>query len=89
MSRRKRNAGRRVKDTLRQRIAGAVAAAFPGCTAVFVGQQSRASLVGRTFGFRVRDGAGKYRSNIVWVDPSYAGSVSAGWVRRAVADSNG
>ncbi len=80
---------RRDTGGLKQRVGQAVASAFPGCTAVFVGQQSRAALVGRTLGFRVRDGAGKDRSNIVWIDPSYTGPVDAGWVRDAVAKSNG
>ncbi len=53
---------------LKQRIAVAVAHTFPGCEAVFVGQQSRAALKGRTLGYRIRDKqTGKYRSNIVWI----------------------
>ena len=89
MARRKTKDAHRVKDVLRQRIGRAVAAAFPGCTADFVGQQSRAALVGRTFGFRVRDRAGNHRSNIVRVNPEHAGAIGADWVRQAVAESNG
>jgi hypothetical protein len=80
---------REVKNTLRRRIGKAVAAAYPGCSAVFVGQQSRAALVGRTFGFRVRDRMGNFRSNIVWLDSAYAGPVDPEWIRQAVAHSNG
>ena len=89
MSRDKQKADRRVKRLIRKQIAAHVRNAFPGCTAEFCGQQSGAALVSRTFGFRVRDASGKYRSNIVWVDPSYSGEINEAWVRWAVAQSNG
>jgi hypothetical protein len=88
MGRKRHKLKRQVKDTLRERVSRAVADAFPGCTAVFVGQQSRAALVGRTFGFRVRDEAGIYRSNIVWINSQYSGPVTAGWAAHAVANAN-
>ena len=84
----KRKAKQQVKDTLRRRIGVAVATAFPEYSAVFLGQQSRAALVGRAFGFRVRDARGKFRSNIVWIDSAYAWPVGPDWIRQAVADSN-
>jgi hypothetical protein len=89
MSREKQKRAKQVKDNLRRQIAGHVARAFPGCVAVFVGQQSGAALKSRTFGFRVRDAQGKFRSNIVWVDPEYDGEVNEAWARAAVRDSNG
>ena len=86
-SKRKRRPSR-TRTNLRAEIAGHVAALYPGCVAEFVGQQSRARLVSRTFGFRVQDPRGKYRSNIVWVNPEYAGTLGREWVRAAIAASN-
>ena len=88
MGRKRHKLKRQVKNTLRERVSRAVAEAFPGCTAVFVGQQSRAALVSRTFGFRVRDHSGNYHSNIVWIDSQYAGPVTAAWATQAVANAN-
>ena len=63
MSRRKTQTTKaHAKSKMRKRIAAHVAALFPGCTTEFVGQQSRAKLVARTFGFRVKDQRGKYKS---------------------------
>lgn len=45
---------------------------------------------GPTFGFRVKDvKTGRYRSNVVWVNPDFVGTWPADWVRRAVEESNG
>jgi hypothetical protein len=79
---------RESKLSLRKQIAAHVAALFPGCTAEFVGQQSRAKLVSRTFGFRIKDERGKYKSNIVWLNPEHEGPVSQAWVEQAIAQSN-
>jgi hypothetical protein len=46
-------------------------------------------LVSRKFGFRVREQGGKYRSNVIWVDPNYSSEINEAWVRWAVAQSNG
>ena len=89
MSRGRQKQQRAVRTNVRRQIAQHVASAFPGCTAEFVGQQSRAALKGRTFGFRVRDAHGRHRSNIVWVDPAYAGEINQAWVIWAVEQSNG
>ena len=64
----KSKARKLARKKLREQIAEYVARAFPGCAAVFVGQQSRAALKGRTFGYRVRDSKGKFRSNIFWTE---------------------
>lgn len=89
MTRSRQNNTRQVKKKIRKQIAAHVRNAFPDCVAEFCGQQSGAALVNRTFGFRVRDAGGKYRSNIVWVDPEYPGEINEEWVRRAVVQSNG
>ena len=89
MSGKKSKKRRDVRQGIRKQIQFHVAAAFPGCVAEFSGQQSAAALQSRTFGFRVRDSAGRYRSNIVWVDPTYAGEINLAWVVDAVQRSNG
>lgn len=89
MPRDKKRSEKEGKQKIKKQIAAHVRNAFPDCVAEFCGQQSGAALTGRTFGFRVRDASGKYRSNIIWVDPSYRGEINEAWVRWAVSQSNG
>ena len=91
MARRKNQKKRDVRRKLRGAIAAAVAEAFPGCTAEFGGgvERSRMATLGPTLGFRIKDGRGKYRSNIIWIDPTYEGEVNAAWVSQVVKQSNG
>ena len=91
MARRKNQKARDVRRKLRAAIAGAVAEAFPGCTAEFSGgvERSRMATLGPTLGFRIKDARGKYRSNMIWFDPTYEGEVSAAWVAHVVKQSNG
>lgn len=91
MARNKRQRGRDVRRRLRAAIGKAVTEAFPGCTAEFCGgvERSRMATRGPTLGFRLKDARGKYRSNIIWVNPEYEGAVSAAWVVGAVKESNG
>ena len=68
MARRKQKAEKAALKALKQAIAERVAHEYPGCEAVFIGQQSRAALQARTLGFRVRDcTTGRFRSNIIWI----------------------
>jgi hypothetical protein len=89
MARDKQKGNKEVKRKIKKQVAAHVKNAFPGCIAEFCGQQSGAALVSRTFGFRVREQGGKYRSNIIWVDPDYSGEINEAWVRGAVARSHG
>jgi hypothetical protein len=92
MARRQSQKARDVRRSLRGAIASAVAEAFPGCSAEFCGgvERSRMAKLGsRTLGFRVKDGRGKYRSNVIWVDATYEGEVSGSWLEQAVKESNG
>jgi hypothetical protein len=91
MARRKNQKVRDVRKLVWKRVGAAVAEAFPGCVADFCGgvERSRMATLGPTLGFRVRDSKGKYRSNIIWIDPSYTGEVNAAWVQAAVKGSNG
>jgi hypothetical protein len=91
VARRKNQVARDIRRGLRERVIAAVAEVFPGCEADFCGgvERSRMAVLGVTLGFRVREADGKYRSNIIWLNPRYTGLVSAEWVERAVAKSNG
>ncbi len=91
MARRKNQVARDTRRQLRERVAVAVAEAFPGCAADFCGgvERSRMAVLGPTLGFRVREAGGKYRSNVIWLNPGYTGAVSAAWVERAVGRANG
>jgi len=88
-NKKKRNT-RAVRQNLRVAVNTAVAEACPGCVAEFCGgvERSRMATRGQTLGFRVKDARGKYRSNIIWINPTYTGSVSAAWVVDAVKSSN-
>jgi hypothetical protein len=69
MSRKRKSQARKQdRKKLRELIALHVARTVPGCEPVFIGQQSRAALKGRTFGYRIRDAKGKFRSNIIWIE---------------------
>ena len=91
MTRRKNQKARDVRRKLRRGIAEAVAEAYPGCTAEFCGgvERSRMATLGPTLGFRLKDGRGKYRSNVIWIDPTYEGEVNAAWIVHVVKQSNG
>jgi hypothetical protein len=91
MTRDKKQRARDVRRKLRATIAVAVAEAFPDCSAEFCGgvERSRMATRGPTLGFRVKDVRGRYRSNVIWVNPEYEGAVSAAWVADAVRKSNG
>jgi hypothetical protein len=91
MARRKKQVERDTRRRLRERVSAAVTRAFPGCVADFCGgvERSRMAVLGPTLGFRLREPSGKFRSNVIWLNPGYTGSVSAGWVERAVERSNG
>jgi hypothetical protein len=91
MARRKNQKKRDVRRSLRAAVAAAVAEAYPGCTAEFCGgvERSRMAKLGPTLGFRVKDGRGRCRSNVVWLNPGYEGPVSAATVLRLVRESNG
>jgi len=90
MARSKNQKKRDVRRKLRGDIAAAVAEAYPGCTAEFSGgvERSRMATLGPTLGFRIKDGRGKYRSNIIWIDPTYEGETNAAWVLYVVKQSN-
>jgi hypothetical protein len=47
------------------------------------------ATLGPTLGFRLKDNRGKYRSNVIWIDPTYEGEVNAAWVAHVVKRSNG
>jgi hypothetical protein len=91
VARRKNQIARDTRRGLRERVNAAVAEAFPGCVADFCGgvERSRMAVLGVTLGFRVREPSGKYRSNVIWLNPAYTGAVSSGWVERAASKSNG
>jgi hypothetical protein len=91
MARRKNQKKRDVRRKLRGDIAAAVAEAYPGCMAEFGGgvERSRMATRGPTLGFRIKDGRGKYRSNIIWIDPTYEGETNSAWVLYVAKQSNG
>lgn len=79
------------RGNIRRLVNAAVAQAYPGCVAEFCGgvEQSRMANRGPTLGFRVKDPrSGKYRSNLIWVNPDYTGEWSAQWIQQAVKESN-
>jgi hypothetical protein len=79
------------KGGIRRNVNAVVASEFPGCVAEFCGgvEQSRMAARGPTFGFRVKHAqSGKFRSNVIWLNPDYDGDFCSAWIRKAMADSN-
>ena len=79
------------KSDIRRKVNAVVATAYPGCLAEFSGgvEQSRMATRGPTFGFRVKHAqTGKYRSNVIWLNPDYDGDFSSTWIRAAVKNAN-
>ena len=79
------------KSSIRRKVNLVVSAEFPGCVAEFCGgvEQSRMATRGPTFGFRVKNSrTGKYRSNVIWLNPTYDGDFSTDWIRAAIKESN-
>ena len=76
---------------LRREIAAIIAEVYPDCVPVFSGNAD-SSRMGRrsvTLGFRLRDKWGKFRSNMIWLNPEYSGRWTAEAIVEAVNDSNG
>jgi len=42
-----------------------------------------------TIGFRLQDGRGKFRSNVIWVTPDWLGALTVADVQAMVARANG
>ena len=87
-----RKLSRNNRAEIRRNVSDSVVEAIPGCIAEFTGgvSHSRMANRGRTLGFRIKDvSSGKYRSNIIWINPDFVGTWPVSWLRRAVEDSNG
>lgn len=89
--RKQKNQKRDNKASIRRKVNAIVSTEFPGCVAEFCGgvEQSRMATRGPTFGFRVKDSrTGKYRSNAIWLNPTYEGDFTVAWIRAAIKESN-
>ena len=89
---RQRKRRRENRADIRRKVNETVAEVFPGCVAEFTGgvSHSRMAIRGRTFGFRIKSvRSGKYRSNMIWVNPDFVGTWPVNWLRRAVKTSGG
>lgn len=77
---------RGVRRRLREEVAAAVAEAFPGCAAAFYQnvERSRTGSLQPMLGFCVVDDRGTPYSDVIWIDPTYEGEVTVGWVADAV-----
>jgi hypothetical protein len=75
-----------------KKCAEMVRQAYPEFEPVFGGHglhQGHRAPRDHTISFRLRDHAGKYHSNEVWILPHYLAGLTRGQVRWLVADSNG
>lgn len=86
------NVNRKATGDEMAHAARAIREAFPDLEPVFGGHGDygghRAPRV-RTISFRLRDGQGKYRSNVVWILPEFLRTLTPGDVRELVSRSNG
>ena len=79
------------RNDIRRKVNESVAEVYPGCIAEFCGgvSISRMATRGPTLGFRIKNSStGKYHSNVIWVNPDFAGSWPTDWLADAVQKSN-
>ncbi|MBU0718865.1 MAG: hypothetical protein KJ749_11495 [Planctomycetes bacterium] len=83
---------RRVPGTgeheIRDTIKSLVANNFPGCSVEFVGTP-RGNRRRRTSAFRIVDAKGKYRTEPIWVGPSFYSCPNKAWPLREVELAKG
>ncbi len=74
-------------NELRRTITKLVHNEFPGCEPEFMGSEHLAGPRSREFGFRLMGPAGKPRTGVIWLDPSFYRRPSREWLRRAVSEA--
>src|SRR5262245_30528212 len=86
------NVNRKATAEEMERARDVICRAFPDCEPIFGGHSayggSRAPR-DHTISFRLRDQAGKYRSNVVWLLPEWLAVMTPADVRSLVARANG
>jgi hypothetical protein len=86
------NVNRKATGEEMDHVAEVIRAAFPDCEPVFGGHSAygghRAPRA-NTISFRLRDGQGKYRSNVVWLPPEWLSSLTVGNILWLVNRANG
>ncbi len=76
------------KEALKIQICQHIGVLYPEYEVEFCGQQGHAIKVGRTFGFRIKHKmTGRYKGNIVWLEPTYCGKISQKWVKNVLSSS--
>ena len=60
---------------------------FSGCSAEFTGDPS-GNMRRRSFGFRIVDHSGKYRTDTIWVGPAFYHRPNRQWLLKEVARAN-
>ena len=72
---------------LRRIITKLVHNEFPGCEPDFVGRDDLAGPRTREFGFRILGPAGRPRTGVICLDPSFYNKPSREWLRRAASEA--
>jgi hypothetical protein len=80
---RKTQRPRTAKPEIRDTIQSLVANNYPRCSAEFVGDP-RGNRRRHSFGFRIVDAKGKYRTDTIWVGPSFYTRPNKAWLLREV-----
>jgi hypothetical protein len=87
MGTKRRVAGAHVHD-IHARVRLLVANCFPGFTVEFIGDP-RGNIRRRTFGFRIVDDKGKYRTKTIWIGPSFYNRPNKRWLADQVKRASG
>jgi hypothetical protein len=61
---------------------------FPDCAVEFIGDP-RGNIRRHTFGFRIVDAKGKYRTDTIWIGPSFYDQANRRWLTREITHANG
>jgi len=86
------NVNRKATDDEKTHATDVIRRAFPECEPVWGGHGDyggHRAPRDHTISFRLRDGEGKYRSNVVWILPQYLGVLTVADVRKLVSEANG
>jgi hypothetical protein len=86
------NVNRKATDSEMEHARRVIGEAYPEYAVVFGGHGSyggHRAPRDHTISFRLRDSAGKYRSNVLWLMPEELSGLTAEGVRAKVAAANG
>jgi hypothetical protein len=87
MTKKKNIVGTNLQD-IHDRVRLLVSNNYPNCTVEFAGDPT-GNIRRHTFGFRIIDSKGKYRTETIWIGPSFYNHPNKDWLTRQIRRANG